>query len=79
MKYSTTWDEFIEISESESKGKRLSNDNDDYVFYYDGDDEDLMYQSLLSQCSESERRLIEEVAGGDYWLAQSILHDLSKD
>ena len=54
-------------------------DLDSHVFFYDGDDEDLMYRALLSQCTESERRMIEEVAGGDYWLAQSFLHDLNKD
>ena len=37
------------------------------------------YDSLLKDCSDFERTLLEEVAGGDYDLARSILYDIRKN
>ena len=47
--------------------------------YYIFDDEEASYEQLLQSCSPFEKSLLEEVAGGDYWLARSILHVLNKD
>ena len=37
------------------------------------------YDALLKDCSDFERTLLEEVAGGDYDLARSILYDIRKE
>lgn len=77
-----TLDECLELF----KGEHTAESDEDFVpkygnygYFEDHSDDDWAYTRLLNSCSSFERSVLEEVAGGDYDLAISILYDLRKN